>query len=1504
MNLGLSLAFLVSCWSPTNWVPVPAPGPPPLPVPGEISDFEEAPPAVAPAPLNDVDTALMAKVTNWALDAKTHVRHVQTDKPLYQPGDTIWIKSWHLTDVGLDPTKNGAVVYQLVGPRGGVVAEKRRVLQQDGTATNDIPLKSTSPGGRYHVRVIGTDGEPVEHEITVATYERPRINKTLEFVREAYGPGDVVQAAVSVESGTGKPLANRDLVATPVIDGVAMNPVTVSTDAQGEAFVAFELPYDMEAGAGLLTIKVTDGGLTESISRSIPIVVDSLDIELFPEGGDLLAGMDQRIYVQARNAWGEPADIYGHIVNDADEVVAAFETLHDGLGRFDLPSEWQNGHHIEVMEPAGVNAHLPMPTPVEDGCSLRHFDDFEGVQRALRVAIRCTHDRQVLLVATQDNAVFGSQTVQAGPNADAIAHLESIEPSLVTKEGVARVTLLNAEGVPLAERLVYRNRGAGLHVEITADRQDYQPRDEVTLTVRTTANDAPVSAQLAMSVVDDAVLSRADDKSGDIRFAATLAPVLGQSVHEPNNYWDEDAEHLGARLDMLMGTRGWRRFAWEQVWDPNAELVTGLDEAPDSAQAPLPFAETVPVDLSAVFAESNQLILGQPWQQRQGISPSDELLRQIIGTQGASGGNLSAFELGEVGGIGGSIADLGTGGGLGWSGIPATKKFDAKASLLGHEADLSTGDEDAIKRVVRRYTGQLKYCYERRLKTNPELAGRVQTALVITAGRVMSSRVQSNTTGDKELGACIASKTRRWRFPQDVEGDIMLSHEFSAEQVANDNPPLQLSQPKPMPKPVWTKVRVFPKPNYSASFAGTRTDFRETVLWAPKVVTNEQGEATVRFHLSDGVTSFRAKAEGVGAGRVGVGEATIRSERPFSLDAVLPTEVSALDVLQLPVRLSNNGGLPVDVTLEVATTGSLRLGDFERVVSLHSDAKESTFVPVTVGMSQGRASISVTGTAVGLSDHLQRDLSVVSRGFPRRQSRAGQLDTDVRHTLTLADPVEGSAELVVSLYPSSLASIADAAEGLMRTPSGCFEQASSRNYPNVMLLQFMQGAGISDARMALKAQTNLKTGYGKITGFETPSGGFEWWGKSPGHPALTSYGLLQLEDMKAVYAVEDEVIHRNAAWLYEQRDGSGGFTVPSDHHSFGRAPKDVVDAYIAWGMVESGATALEPELDAQAKQATATSDPYVLALATLSLLDGAQRRDAGQAAAARLASMQKSDGSWPSTTTITRSRGRAATVETTGLATLALLRSEGHQKAALAGSAWLQANRYGDGSWGTTQGTILALKALVALAQQTGFHRPEGTLTLLINGKPAGQRPLAATHRRTVTFNPDASLLVNGPNEVVLKQEGGALLPYAIGLTYRTSTPVSAKGAPIALTTHLDTPAAALGDTVRLTATATNSSSEAVPNVMATIGFPAGLEVQEWQLEEMLDRGEFAAVETQPREIIVYLRGMSANETRRWDFDLATRIPGTTTGPPSSARPYYQAEAVTWAPGEVIRVSP
>ena len=42
------------------------------------------------------------------------------------------------------------------------------------------------------------------------------------------------------------------------------------------------------------------------------------------------------------------------------------------------------------------------------------------------------------------------------------------------------------------------------------------------------------------------------------------------------------------------------------------------------------------------------------------------------------------------------------------------------------------------------------------------------------------------------------------------------------------------------------------------------------------------------------------------------------------------------------------------------------------------------------------------------------------------------------------------------------------------------------------------------------------TGYSKLVGFESAGGGFEWFGGSPGHEALSAYGVLQFEDMAKV----------------------------------------------------------------------------------------------------------------------------------------------------------------------------------------------------------------------------------------------------------------------------------------------------------------------------------------------------------------------------------------------------
>ena len=64
-----------------------------------------------------------------------------------------------------------------------------------------------------------------------------------------------------------------------------------NTNHDGDALIRFRLPDDLNTADGMVTIKIPYESKTESISRSIPIVLSRLDVGIYPEGGDLVAGL-------------------------------------------------------------------------------------------------------------------------------------------------------------------------------------------------------------------------------------------------------------------------------------------------------------------------------------------------------------------------------------------------------------------------------------------------------------------------------------------------------------------------------------------------------------------------------------------------------------------------------------------------------------------------------------------------------------------------------------------------------------------------------------------------------------------------------------------------------------------------------------------------------------------------------------------------------------------------------------------------------------------------------------------------------------------------------------------------------------------------------------------------------------------------------------------------------------------------------------------------------------
>ncbi len=85
------------------------------------------------------------------------------------------------------------------------------------------------------------------------------------------------------------------------------------------------------------------------------------------------------------------------------------------------------------------------------------------------------------------------------------------------------------------------------------------------------------------------------------------------------------------------------------------------------------------------------------------------------------------------------------------------------------------------------------------------------------------------------------------------------------------------------------------------------------------------------------------------------------------------------------------------------------------------------------------------------------------------------------------------------------------------------------------------------------------------------------------------------------------------------------------------------------------------------------------------------------------------------------------------------------------------------------------------------------------------------------------------------------------------------------------------------------------------MGLPGGLQAQTWQLEDLRDRGIVDFFETGPREVVLYFRDMEPEELRSVPIDLVAAVPGTYTGPASSAYLYYTNEYKDWA--EPLRVT-
>ena len=1358
--------------------------------------------------------ALALALTGAEVSKIRPLHYVSTDKPVYRPGETVYVRDVildGLTNYPVDLSENrgmgASMRVRILGPRGEEVASGMLVPRgaANGFAWTIPPHLA---GGDYRVRLEGAKNwavsgtaAPAERRFEVRAYRVPRIKTQIEFARRGYLPGERCEAVVRFERAEGGIPAAAVVTASALVDGRQVLAETEVKASGGEARVAFALPKEIATGDGTLAFVIRDGGVVEAAAKSIPILVENYDVAFYPEGGDLVAGVPNRVYVSAVRRDGKGADLKGTVFA-GEEKVADYASVHDGRGIVEFTPTAGKSYVLKVRnEAAGRVQEFALPAP-KAGLALAATAPSYAYGTPVTVKVQgagAIPEGTAVVLRKRDQELSKAKVSGASPQTVALSAGEA--------EGVLTATLYDAQGNAVAERLLFRAPRFRVHLEFEGVKEPVSPGAPVKVAV-VAKDDAgnPVAAQVGLAVTDASVQEMIDRRE--------QAPRLPEMVYLENevlefadaaDYFNPRDPQAAVKLDLLLGTQGWRRFITVRIEDirkahPDA-LLRAI--APELTVRPQPR-----VVYKSARARNN--------------------------VDFAAAGAGAPMEDGMV--------------------------FEAKAAAAPRPMPMAANAAKAM----------------------PEAAA-----------------------ADADAG--VQGVVQKEAKPVKMKADVMADVQVPGRPVA------AAKQRRPGFPAIRMQVREYAHQVRLGRKPGDRVDFAETLYWNATATTDPRtGRYEFTFGMPDTVGTFRVVADAFGNnGALGAAVAELQSLVPFYAELKLPPFLSVGDEMEVPLTLVNTGKSALAGANVVVTAGAgLELSGQPAVgAALAPGERRRLLVKVRAVKASEAAELTVAAVAGGQMDRVTRKTKIVSRLFPFGFSAGARVSASKPLAAEVEIPAEvenGSQKATVQVYTSPAATMEAALAALLRQPHGCFEQTSSTNYPLVMAQQyFLSHSGIAPERVK-QARELLEQGYQKLVSFECKEKGYEWFGADPGHEALTAYGLMEFSDMSQVMQVDAAMLERTRAWLMSRRAGDGTFRQNSKAlDSFGRAPAPTTNLYILWALLESGQKpdGLQAEIEHAKKVAGESKEAYLKGLGA-NILFLAGDRAGATALAEALAKWQQEDGMMGEPGgTITCSGGVSRQLENTALAALAWTRLGEAFVAPLERAMRALASKCEAGKFGSTQATVLVLKAINAYDKAFAKPLKAGQVQLFVDGAPFGA-PVAFTEKSTGVLDlPDCGLALGpGRHRLEVRMTDGSEMTASMQVKGMTLKPSNA-GA-ILPGVRLQPSQLREGEPAEIKVTMRNMTQQAAGMTVACVAIPAGLEVRVPQLQELVKAGRIAAYELFDNRVVLYWRGMAARSILVVPVSCVAAIPGNYTGAATSAYLYYTDEEKQYLPGLSVTITP
>jgi len=484
-----------------------------------------------------------------------------TDKPIYQPGQTIHIRSLTLRRPSLAPEAGAEVTLEVSDSKGNKVFKAIEHNDEYGIASATFRLASEVLMGTYSVKAILGDTVS-EKAVTVDRYALPKFKVGLTTNKDFYRPGETLTGSIEARYFFGKAVNGADVAITARkfdLEFVDFQLITGKTDAEGRYDFSLQLPsyfvgqpLDQGAAFVLLHVEVTDTAQhTEKLEKTRPVVQAAVVPQMVPESGDVVPDMENVFYLLTSDPQGRPLAAQSTVslpggesvqVVSGESGITTFSMLAPSTGDLELEVHSVDGggndaHQTFNFAPGANGALVLLRTdrPVYEVGDTAEIEVFCPRQELAALAFKdrvyldaIKDGRTVLMTTVELDGGQGRYSLDLTPDLAGGFELEAY--------------YLNADSTIMRDRkLVYVDPADQLRIGITPDKDIFAPAETARLTFSITdADGAGVPSAIGLQVVDEAVFALMEFRPGLEKVFYALEEDILNPQYQINGYgWND-----------------------------------------------------------------------------------------------------------------------------------------------------------------------------------------------------------------------------------------------------------------------------------------------------------------------------------------------------------------------------------------------------------------------------------------------------------------------------------------------------------------------------------------------------------------------------------------------------------------------------------------------------------------------------------------------------------------------------------------------------------------------------------------------------------------------------------------------------------------------------------------------------------------------------------------------------------------------------------------------------